>query len=116
MWCKRRGRRYPAVVSTTPPDIAAADFVARWQAADGTELANYQLFVHDLATLLGVPHPEPAREDTRDNAYVFERRVTLARGDGTAGEGRIDCYRRGAQRSSSASDATCSLTKASRTH
>lgn len=81
----------PATASEPP-----AEFLARWQTADGTELANYQLFVHDLATLLGVPHPEPAREDTRDNAYVFERRVTLARGDGTAAEGRIDCYRRGA--------------------
>jgi hypothetical protein len=54
------------------------------------------LFVHQLADLIGVDHPQPAREDTRDNAYVFARRVTLARGDGTASEGRIDCYRRGA--------------------
>lgn len=79
-----------------PDPQSAATFIARWQGADGTELANYQLFVHDLASLLGVPHPEPAREDTRDNAYVFERRVTLARGDGSSSEGRIDCYRRGA--------------------
>jgi hypothetical protein len=77
------------------PQTEAASFVERWRAADGTELANYQLFIHDLASLLGVPHPEPAREDTRDNAYVFERRVTLARGDGSSSEGRIDCYRRG---------------------
>jgi hypothetical protein len=79
-----------------PDPQSTATFIARWQGADGTELANYQLFVHDLASLLGVPHPEPAREDTRDNAYVFERRVTLARGDGSSSEGRIDCYRRGA--------------------
>ena len=78
------------------PQQSAAAFLARWQHADGTELANYQLFVHGLATLLGVDHPQPAREDTRDNAYVFERRVTLARGDGTSSEGRIDCYKRGA--------------------
>lgn len=70
-------------------------FVARWRAADGTELANAQSFVRELAELLGLEPPHPAREDTRDNAYVFERRVTLARGDGTSGEGRIDCYRRG---------------------
>jgi hypothetical protein len=82
------------VPQATQPDLAP--FLARWQAAGGTELANYQLFLHDLATLLGVPHPEPAREDTRDNAYVFERRVTLARGDGSSSEGRIDCYKRGA--------------------
>jgi hypothetical protein len=89
-----------ATASSSEPQpahaAAAAAFIARWQPASGTELANYQLFVHDLATLLGVPHPEPAREDTRDNAYVFERRVTLARGDGSSAEGRIDCYRRGA--------------------
>jgi hypothetical protein len=82
------------VTSGTAQSVVG-EFVARWRTADGTELANYQLFVHDLATLLGVPHPEPAREDTRDNAYVFERRVTLPRGDGTSSEGRIDCYRRG---------------------
>ena len=88
-------RRYPAAVSTASPDTVTADFFAHWQAADGTELANYQLFLHQLAELLGVDQPQPSRGDTRDNAYVFERRVRLARGDGTAGEGRIDCYRRG---------------------
>ena len=70
-------------------------FLARWQHADGSELANYQLFVTDLCHLLGVPSPDPAREDTRDNAYVFERRVTFRHGDGSASIGRIDCYRRG---------------------
>ncbi|MFO0010238.1 MAG: type IIL restriction-modification enzyme MmeI [Betaproteobacteria bacterium] len=80
----------------TPAAAAASAFIARWCVADGTELANYQLFVHALATLLGVQPPQPSREDTRDNAYVFERRVTLARGDGSSGEGRIDCYKRGA--------------------
>ena len=69
-------------------------FLARWQHADGSELANYQLFVTDLCHLLGVPSPDPAREDTRDNAYVFERRVTFRHGDGSASMGRIDCYRR----------------------
>ncbi len=62
-------RRYPAAVSTASPDTVTADFIARWQAADGSELANYQLFVHQLAELLGVDQPQPSREDTRDNAY-----------------------------------------------
>ena len=70
-------------------------FLARWQHADGTELANYQLFVTDLCHLLDVPPPDPAREDTRDNAYVFERGVTFRHGDGSASAGRIDCYKRG---------------------
>jgi hypothetical protein len=80
-------------MSHTPLDPDT--FLARWQGADGSELANYQLFVGDLCRLLDVPMPEPAREDTRDNAYVFERRVHFAHGDGSTSAGRIDCYRRG---------------------
>ena len=34
-----------------------------------------------LCSLLDLPQPEPARDDTRDDAYVFERRVTFAHGD-----------------------------------
>ncbi len=76
--------------------MTPADFIAHWHRADGSELANYQLFVVDLCALLGVEAPQPAREDTRDNAYVFERRVTFRHGDGSASAGRIDCYRRSA--------------------
>jgi hypothetical protein len=43
-----------------------------------------------------VPAPDPARDDTRDNAYVFERRVTFRHGDGSESTGRIDCYKRSA--------------------
>jgi hypothetical protein len=67
-------------------------FIARWHVADGGERANYQLFVHELCTLLDLPTPDPAREDTRDNAYVFERRVAFHHGDGTESLGFIDCY------------------------
>jgi hypothetical protein len=70
-------------------------FLHKWQGATGSERANYQLFVGDLCALLGVPLPEPARDDTRDNAYVFERRVTFAHGDGSESAGFIDCYKRG---------------------
>jgi hypothetical protein len=42
-----------------------------------------------------MPVPDPARADTRDNAYVFERRVIFRHGDGASSEGRIDTYRRG---------------------
>ncbi len=79
---------------TTPDGLAR--FIARWQAADGSELANYQLFVTELCELLDLPRPDPAREDTRDNAYVFERRVEFRHGDGSVSAGRIDCYRRAA--------------------
>ncbi|MDP3514730.1 MAG: hypothetical protein Q8S20_18465 [Sulfuritalea sp.] len=80
--------------STSAP--AVEDFIARWQNADGSELANAQSFVRELCVLLDVPVPDPARADTADNAYVFERRIVFRHGDGGSSEGRIDCYRRGA--------------------
>jgi hypothetical protein len=81
------------------PDITPASvdaFIARWRDADGTELANAQTFTRELCELLALPLPEPSRAETQDNAYVFERRVVFAHGDGSTSEGRIDCYRRGA--------------------
>jgi hypothetical protein len=75
-------------------DSAVEQFIERWQSASGSERANYQLFVHELCALLELPTPDPAREDTRDNAYVFERRITFRHGDGTESPGFIDCYRR----------------------
>jgi hypothetical protein len=78
------------------PENAVDKFITRWQSAGGSERANYQLFVHELCNRLELPTPDPAREDTRDNAYVFERRVTFRHGDGTESPGFIDCYRRAA--------------------
>jgi hypothetical protein len=75
--------------------MTPTDFIARWQHASGSELANAQSFVRELAELLEQPPPNPAREDTRDNDYVFERRVIFRHGDGKTSEGRIDCYKRG---------------------
>jgi hypothetical protein len=72
-----------------------AAFINRWSLASGSERANHQLFVTELCELLGTPKPDPARDDTRDNAYVFERRVQFAHGDGTQSNGFIDCYQRG---------------------
>jgi hypothetical protein len=83
------------VPADASPDKIAA-FIARWSAAGGSERANYQLFVGELCALLGLPTPDPASDDTRDNAYVFERRVTFRHGDGSASNGFVDCYRRGA--------------------
>ena len=75
--------------------MSPQDFITRWQQASGSELANAQSFVRELAELLGEAPPNPAREDTRDNNYVFERRVIFRHGDGSTAEGRIDCYKRG---------------------
>jgi hypothetical protein len=83
-----------APADASPTQLAA--FHTRWQAAGGSERANYQLFITELCALLGVPLPDPARDDTRDNAYVFERRVVFNHGDGSSTNGFIDCYRRGA--------------------
>jgi len=71
-------------------------FIASWAAAGGSERANYQLFIGDLCEVLDLPRPDPARDDTRDNAYVFERRVRFRHGDGSESHGFIDCYKRGA--------------------
>jgi hypothetical protein len=81
-----------AVMAETDPIEA---FIQRWSHASGSERSNCQPFVIELCALLGLPQPDPAREDTRDNAYVFERRVTFAHGDGSQSNGFIDCYRRG---------------------
>ncbi|WP_116363918.1 class I SAM-dependent DNA methyltransferase [Parahaliea mediterranea] len=75
-----------------PQDVDS--FIARWSKATGTEKANYQLFLTELCTLLHLPQPEPASEDTETNAYVFERRVDIANPDGTSNRGFIDLYRR----------------------
>ena len=69
-------------------------FIARWQAAGGSERANDQLFITELCELLGLPKPEPAVAEATDNAYVFERRVNFRHGDGYGSNGYIDCYRR----------------------
>lgn len=81
---------------THPENALVEQFISRWQAAGGSERANYQLFVGELTELLGLPRPDPARDETRDNAYVFERRVRFRHGDGAESHGFIDCYRRGA--------------------
>ena len=68
--------------------------MARWKAAGGSERANYQLFLNELAALLGVAQPELQVRDHRDHAYVYERRVTFRHGDGSESNGYIDCYKR----------------------
>ena len=78
----------------TPDPIES--FITRWQAAGGSERANYQLFLTELCDLLELPSPDPAHQDTMDNAYVFERRVTFHHGDGSESNGFIDLYKRGA--------------------
>ncbi|WP_018864389.1 DNA methyltransferase [Thioalkalivibrio sp. ARh3] len=82
-----------------PAPIAAPEqveaFLDRWLETGGSERANYQLFLTELCALLDLPQPDPASDDTADNAYVFERRVTIRNPDGSENRGYIDLYRRG---------------------
>lgn len=78
-----------------PSPQAIDDFISRWNNTGGTEKANYQLFLGELITLLGLPTPDPAGDDNELNEYVFERRVDIDKPDGTSTRGFIDLYRRG---------------------
>ncbi|PAX09205.1 class I SAM-dependent DNA methyltransferase [Sphingomonas lenta] len=69
-------------------------FIVKWRVSGGNERANTQLFVTDLAQMLGVDAPQPTQSDTALNDYVFERYVVKREIDGTESSGWIDCYKR----------------------
>jgi len=50
-------------------DPAALDaFIDKWTGVEGSERANYQLFLTQLCTLLELPQPNPApRDPQRDH-------------------------------------------------
>mgnify|MGYP003460568435 CR=1 FL=1 len=73
---------------------ASSAFIQRWQGKNGSEKANYQLFLTELCELLAVDKPEPAQADNKQNAYVFERRVDMLESLGRASTGFIDLYKR----------------------
>jgi hypothetical protein len=81
-------------MDTVHDPIAA--FIARWQGATGKEIANFQPFMRELCAALGLPDAPPETGDPAKDAYVFERSITFAHGDGSTSPGRIDFYRRGA--------------------
>jgi hypothetical protein len=78
-----------------PNPVDVEPFIHRWEHSGSAERANYSMFLTELCALLGVPGPQPARPDDRDNAYVFERAVPMDDGDGKITVGRIDLYKRG---------------------
>lgn len=93
--CRRFAMSALSDLSTIDPAAVTA-FITRWKtAAGGSERANYQLFIVELCQLLGVPSPDPSGEDSRDHAYVCERRVVFRHGNGSVSQGFIDCYKRG---------------------
>ncbi len=78
-----------------PHSAAVAAFIARWSHVGAAERANYALFLTELCPVLAVPPPDPASDDTANNAYVFERFVAIhRRGAAKPTHGRIDLYKR----------------------
>lgn len=47
-------------------------FIGRWRNADGSEKANYQLFLTELCETLDLPKPAPAAADTETIGYTGE--------------------------------------------
>lgn len=68
-------------------------FIEKWAKSGGAELANSQLFLVELCTLLDVPQPDPTQSDESLNRYTFEKAISFNNGDGTFSAGRIDLYR-----------------------
>ena len=50
-------------------------FISRWRNSGGAERANYVMYLTELCTLLGLPQPEPAKDDGTTD-YRFEYPVT----------------------------------------
>ncbi|MFO7542570.1 MAG: type IIL restriction-modification enzyme MmeI [Thiobacillus sp.] len=70
-------------------------FITRWDGADGSERANYPLFISDLCELLQVEKPQPALADDWHNTYVNERYIDARDGESAGNARFIDTYRRG---------------------
>ena len=86
-------------MTTATPDMPSSKdidaFIRRWKDSGGGELSNTQSFLNEFCDLIGVARPEPSREETALNDYVFERQVTRDHLDGTRSTRRIDLYKRG---------------------
>ena len=74
--------------------MTPSDFIARWSASGGAELANTQPFIYELCDLLGVPRPDVTGELEAGNDYTFEKAVRHTE-RGVTSTNRIDCYKRG---------------------
>ena len=69
------------------------EFITRWAASGGAELANAQPFVIELCALLEVEPPNVTGEVEFANDYTFEKAVKHSE-RGLASTNRIDCYKR----------------------
>ena len=71
------------------------NFIQKWRSATGGERQNSALFLLELTDALGVPRPEPASANNRDNSYIYERSVRSEEGGGKTSARWIDLYKRG---------------------
>ena len=71
-------------------------FIQSWRGSGASESANDQTFLSELCDVLGVARPDPKNERAEDNQYVFQKRVTVVRDDGSETPNYIDLYKRGA--------------------
>ncbi len=71
------------------------NFIQKWRSASGGERQNSALFLLELTDALGVPLPQPASNDNRDNSYIYERSVRSEEGGGKTSARWIDLYKRG---------------------
>jgi hypothetical protein len=69
--------------------VLAADFIAKWRAAELTERAAAHSHFRDLCDLLGEQAPSDA--DPKGEWYAFEKGATKT----TGGEGWADVWKRG---------------------
>ncbi|MEQ1852921.1 MAG: type IIL restriction-modification enzyme MmeI, partial [Chthoniobacteraceae bacterium] len=77
-------------MASAKPKSPPAAFIDRWSKAAASERANAQLFLAELADLLGVPRPG----NDHAEGYSFEFPVKIPTGPDTHTDGRIDLYRR----------------------
>lgn len=82
-------------MTITVDQTALTSLIEEAKASGGSEMANYQIFVSDLAVALGDKRPDMAQEENRLNDYVYERAIIFNHPDGRTSTGRIDCYKRG---------------------
>ncbi|MDP1832316.1 MAG: hypothetical protein Q8K67_09680 [Geothrix sp.] len=67
-------------------------FIARWQAANGPERGNMQLFLQELTQVLGLPTPEPTGPAS---GYCFEKQVPNYSPEGKFTKNYMDLYKAG---------------------
>ena len=86
------------------PEHSVNRFVARWAAADGSELADCRLFVHELCGRLGLAAPTPLTVRGTIRTRCVGRRDAGVPAAGRLGSGRAGppnrierkcCLRRG---------------------